>query len=355
MTRASLVPLVLLLSSCAVLAGRAEYRVYRKIRLADSVEDQARLVHRYERDYPHGVLRGRVASLRLTLDEQMYRAARDEYGLKAYMRSFPDGAHTPEVAARLDQARRVHEAREQARRAQEEADTASARQEEQQRRRWFRGAFLGWVQILSRVTGWNTPLEAFLSANHEFAAVWREDGVAPVCQPTTVDAAAPVPQVCTREYPHDYFIRRTAQTRIDRQASFLLRVHTDAGKVVRIDVLIKGQGFLAWRELESQNDIVPDDPEQVADAKERAKTALSEMIATAFPGGAPAEVPADAAGRVLWAYAKEALRVELLASAPDAPDPPGDGLSFAFVPPAPVSAPPPHPGRPAGPPHGGGH
>ncbi|MBI2893258.1 MAG: hypothetical protein HYY06_06870 [Deltaproteobacteria bacterium] len=332
MRRALPVSLALWICGCAVVASRGEYRIYRKLVLEDSPDEQVRLVHRHEREYPDGLLASKVARIRHRLDERMYMATRNEAGLVAYLRAFPDGGHATSAAARLDQARRIRLAREAAERAQEEADRRAALQAEQQRRRWFRGAFLGWVQILSRVSSWNSPMEAFLAANEEFSTVWRDEGTAPVCQG----------DVCTREFPHDYYIRRTAQTRIDRQASFLLRVHTTGGLVTRIDVLIKGQGFLAWRELEGQNDIVPDDPEQVADARERAKTALAEMIQTAFPGGAPADAAAEPPVGVLWAYARETLRIELLSAPEGAPEPPGDGLTFGYAPP-----PPPEPAPPA--------
>jgi hypothetical protein len=111
----------------------------------------------------------------------MYVGAQDEVGLVVYLRAFPEGAHATRAAARLDQARQIRRAREAAKRAQEEADRLAARQAEQQRRRWFRGALLGWVQILSRVTGWDTPMDDFLRANEELASVWREGGASPTC------------------------------------------------------------------------------------------------------------------------------------------------------------------------------
>lgn len=321
-------------ASCVLVASTGEYRLYRKMRLTDSNLTRGQLIRAYERDYPGGALAGNVKALRRRLEQTMYRAAVDEYGIQLYLRALPDGEHRGEAEARLAVARRSRAARDAAERAQAEQDAAVARQEEQQRRRWFRAAFLGWVQILSRVGGWNTPMPEFLTANAELAAVWREGGVAPVCDEN----------VCTREYPHDYYIRRRGETRIDRQARFLLRIHQTEGKVTRIDVLLAGQGFFAWRELESQEEIDAEDPAAMTDARERAKTALSEMVQTHLAGGAVATIPADAAATVLWAYAKDTVRVEVTAS------PTGEGLSAAYAPPAPAAPPAAPPAPPARPP-----
>ena len=324
-------------TGCVLVASTGEYRLYRKIRLTDSDLIRGRLIRSYETQYGSGALSARVAAERRRLDTRMYRAAVDEYGLRQYLRALPDGERSGEAEARLAQARRVRAARQAAEQEREAQERSLARQEEAQRRRWFRAAFLGWAQILERVGTWNQPLEAFLEANAELAAVWREGDVAPTCEG----------DVCTREYPHDYFIKRTGGTRIDRQARFLLRVHQTAGLVTRIDVLIAGQGFFAWRELESQEEVDPEDPAQMADARERARVALAEMVKTHLAGGAEAEVPPDAAGRVLWAWVKDLLGVEVVAAPADAEGVgPGEGLSFSYQPPAPPPAPEPPRPRP---------
>lgn len=321
-------------SGCVLLASTGEYRLYRKIRLTDSDLTRGQLIRAYERDHAGGALAGDIAKIRRRLDRRLFGRAIDEYGIGIYLRALPDGERRGEAEARLRALERARAEREAVARAEAEQAAAQARQEDQQRRRWFRAAFLGWIQILSRVGGWNTPMPDFLTANAELAAVWREGGVAPVCDEN----------VCAREYPHDYFIRRRGGTRIDRQARFLLRIHQTDGKVTRIDLLLAGQGFFAWSELESQEEIDPEDPAAVAEARQRAKTALTEMLQTNLSGGAAGEVPQDRAATVLGVYVKDPVRIEVVAAPPDAPNVgPGEGLSVTWAPPAPTPPPEPTP------------
>jgi len=321
-------------TGCVLLASTSEYRLYRKIRLTDSDLTRGQLIRAYERDHAGGALAGNVAKIRGRLDRRLFGRAVDEYGIGIYLRALPDGERRGEAEARLAALRRARAERQAAERVEAERAAAQARQEDQQRRRWFRAAFLGWVQILSRVGSWNTPLPEFLEANAELGAVWREGGTAPTCDEN----------VCLREYPHDYFIRQRGGTRIDRQARFLLRIHQVEGKVVRLDVLIAGQGFFAWSELESQEEIDPEDPAAVTEARDRAKTALGEMLLTHLPGGSAGEVPADRAATVLAVYVKDPVRVEVIAAPQDAPNVgPGEGLSVSWVAPAPAAPPAPTP------------
>jgi hypothetical protein len=321
-------------TGCVLLASTGEYRLYRKIRLTDSDLTRGQLIRAYERDHAGGALAGDVAKIRRRLDRRLFGRAIDEYGIGVYLRALPDGERRGEAEARGRALERARAQREVVARAEAEQAAAQARQEDQQRRRWFRAAFLGWVQILSRLSAWSTPMPDFLGANAELAAVWREGGVAPVCDEN----------VCAREYPHDYFIRRRGGTRIDRQARFLLRIHQVDGKVTRIDLLLAGQGFFAWSELESQEEIDPEDPAAVAQARERAKTALTEMLQTSVPGGTAAEVPADRAATILAAYVKDPVRIEVVAAPTDAPNAgPGEGLSVSAAPPAPPPPPEPTP------------
>lgn len=154
----------LLLIACATLTGTAcgsgqrvvadvdDYAQYRRVKLETSFERRLTEGWRYLRRHPEGTFRDEVRSWFETAEERYRRQAWDSAPkLRTYVKSIPDGPHTPSVRARIAWL----EQRAQAV-VDEERDFLIRERERQQRfdaaarhRAEFQQLALTWVRVLS--------------------------------------------------------------------------------------------------------------------------------------------------------------------------------------------------------------
>jgi hypothetical protein len=237
--------LLWLVSGCAILADKADYRDYRSVRLAVDPEARAVAMHDYVQKHPSGHWHDSIQTERKNQELAAFDAGKDtRSGLQYYLRAYPDGTFVAQARSRLSAIGLIEQRRAQADREAAQLSAARKTRADELRRTWI-GRFSNyWLKTLSELKGWGSPIPEVAAQNPQFS---RAFGAQP--RPRCTDSE------CIKYYTSPYAVPIPGGTRIERTLSLLLRLKMRAGKLERAELLLPERGFSRWYELENRKSI----------------------------------------------------------------------------------------------------
>lgn len=244
--------MTLVLSGCATVASRGDYRDYRAVRLA--ADDSERLVamSAYLDAHPDGNWSPEISSARAEMEPTFFEESKSTAdGLRLYLSTYPQGVYVDQARSRLAALDAVARSRAGDAEADREVTREQREAQLERRRQWASYAVAYWTRILLGVENWGAPIGEVAAANQAFDDAF---------------GANPRPR-CTREecikfYQLDYAIAVPGQTQMQRVIRLLLRLRFDADqKLVRAELLMPDRGFSRWYEVENQEPVIDQDPE----------------------------------------------------------------------------------------------
>jgi hypothetical protein len=355
-TRAGFVALAVLLAGCGVgrqlVTSRGEYELYRKSKIAPTLEARLGAAHRYLKAAPAGEYAPEVRDWFSSTERSYVAKAQDSLPhLRAYLAALPDGPSASEVAERVRQLEdTVRSAADRELNRDARLDSLKADLERAaEQRRTFLEDLSAFVSTLSTVRVWNQPITAI---DPELSARLALE------EPATCQL-----DLCARPFTVRFAIPHSAGRLVPRDASYELEIVLAEGLVAEMR--------LSGRELFSRvgeaQDLRPvsfADPQARAEAIGRALTLIGNAIGSAFPEetcARPAVSPvvlerACDGSRVTVTAAIDSGATDVIVFAPEAPpvaEPAASGNKGALKRPAPEkpsAAPPPAAAPPATPP-----
>ncbi|MEM6961166.1 MAG: hypothetical protein AAF550_05420 [Myxococcota bacterium] len=269
------------LSGCAVTASRADYRDYRRIRLAESDEQRALAIGDYISDHPNGRWIDEVRALFIDVEYAAFRRlAASEAGLQRFLSQYPEGPSAERARERLSAMNQIDdqlEREEQARRRLERQQQA-ARFEE--RRLWARRTVTRWTSALLGIRGWGRPLPEVVRTNPEFGAV-LEGVPMPRCNSNE----------CIKYVSLDFVIPVPGRTRIERRSVVLVRLGLSRERqLVRAELLLPNRGFSRWYELEHRSLISDYDTDLRMESIVWAAQQILRVLREIMPEAAPVHI-----------------------------------------------------------------
>lgn len=272
--------LLLALSGCAAMSGKADYRDYRTVHLAEEPEARTRAMARYLERHPEGrwaaELRQEYEADEAVLFEEN-KSTRE--GLAFYLEAYPRGRFRDQAQARLDALARVQASRDEGEGAAQQVRRDQREEALRARRLWATQAVSFWSRILLGVDRWGAPIPEVAASSPEFD---RAFGAAPRPRCSTTE--------CIKFYQLDFAIPVPGQTRIERTLRLLLRLHLAEGRLVRAEMLMPERGFSRWYELENQEFIIDEDPEARNMAVEWALARIVPIVREVVPTAAAIDV-----------------------------------------------------------------
>jgi len=327
----SLVLVSCVAAGCAMAAGKADYRDYRTIQTRHGTERMFAM-RDYLARHPDGRWAPEIREERESHEPSLFEASKSTAaGLRFYLEAYPQGRFVSQAEQRLAALSTVAESRQT---QEEQAAEVRAQQREdaaEQRRLWGTKAVTFWSRTLLGVQNWGRPIPEVASASEEFNEAFGAEP-RPHCNT----------EECIKFYHLDYYIPVPGRTRMEKRLSILLRLRLEGGdaetpgNLVRAEMLMPRRGFSRWYELENQQFVVDEDPEQrqqvIAWALERIIPIIREIAPTAqgidvIPEPidpptvrenpvaegedeeAPEEAPEEAAGELVLPLALHGLRV----------------------------------------------
>ncbi len=237
---------------CAAFAGKADYRAYRQIELAQDDQARTEAMAEYMREHPDGKWSSEVGAERDAAEPGLFEASKSSReGLAFYLRVYPEGQFNEQARQRLAALESVAGSRAAGEKAAQGVRNERRDQTLEERRQWGSKAVSYWARTLLGVTNWGSPIGEVAGANAEFNRAF---------------STAPRPR-CSREecikfYQLGFAIPVPGRTRIDRTLRMMLRLRMDEGKLKRAELLMPERGFSRWFELETQQFSEDADPEQ---------------------------------------------------------------------------------------------
>jgi len=332
-----------LIAGCGVgkqiVTGRGDYELYRKTRIAPTLEERLGAGHRYLKADPTGEYADEVRRWFGGAERSYVASAHDSMPrLRAYLAVMPDGPSAPEVQGRLRQLEDVvrsaadRELNRDARLATLKADLERAAGQ----RKAFLEELGGLVTLLSKARAWNQPVTALDPEITTRLAL--------------ADPATCQLDLCARPFQSRFAIPHQQGRLVPRDASFEVEIQTNGGLITEIRL---GGRELFSRVGEAQ-DLKPvsfADPQSRAEAIGRALSLVENSLGAAFPVDAcqkPAVSPvvlerACEGSRVTVTAAVDSGAADVIVFSAEAPPvpPPGKGAKKPGSKPAPAAPPPP--------------
>jgi len=245
---------LIVLASCATVAGRDDYADYREVRLADADDERRHAIANYLSEHPDGKWAGELRAEHDAAEREVYEANKsDVTGLRYYLQVYPEGTYADQAHARLAALEAVRSNRQ--REAELDREVHRERREEtlEERRQWATTAISFWTKILLGVTEWGQPIGEVAAAHDDFDDAFRADPPARCSE-----------SECIKYYELDFAVPVPGQTRIERQIRLVLRLRFegDDRSLVRAEMLMPNRGFSRWYELANTEFLETADPEQ---------------------------------------------------------------------------------------------
>ena len=306
------------LTACAAFAGKADYRAYRQIELAQDDHSRTEAMAEYMREHPDGKWSSEIRAERDAAEPGLFEASKSSRdGLAFYLRVYPEGQFHEQARQRLAALEAVAGSRQAGEKAAQGVRAERRTQTLEERRQWGSKAVSYWARTLLGVTNWGSPIGEVAGNNAEFNRAF---------------STAPRPR-CSREecikfYQLGFAIPVPGRTRIDRTLRMMLRLRFDGRnqKLVRAELLMPERGFSRWFELETQQFSEDADPEQRQQAIDWALQRIIPIIR---------EIAPDATGIDVVPEPIDPPRVR----APNQPDPGASAIPGESTDDAPTQAP----------------
>lgn len=305
-------------SACAAFAGKADYRAYRQIELAQDDHARTEAMAEYVREHPDGKWSDEVRTEREQAEPGLFEASKSSRdGLAFYLRVYPEGQFNEQARQRLAALEAVAGSRQAGEKAAQGVRQERRTQTLEERRQWGSKAVSYWARTLLGVENWGSAIGEVASNNAEFNRAF---------------STAPRPR-CSREecikfYQLGFAIPVPGRTRIDRTLRMMLRLRFDGRdqKLVRAELLMPERGFSRWFELETQQFSEDADPEQRQQAVDWALQRIVPIVR---------EIAPDATGIDVVPEPIDPPRVR----APNQPDPGASAIPGEDTGEAPTQAP----------------
>ena len=241
----------LLLSGCSIFAGKADYRSYRQLQMAESDQDLARAQSAYMASHPNGAWSTEIGTAREAAESQRYQENNSTSdGLRFYLEVYPEGVYAEQARLRLAALEQVEGRREVERENQAEVRREQRRDAAEQRRTWAARAVGFWTELLGGLEQWNTPISNVAQNNPEFNRAFGGEP-RPRCSRTE----------CIKHYRLEFGIPVPGRTRINGLMEIFLRLRMRDGNLYRVEMLMPNRGFSRWFELENRRPVADMDPE----------------------------------------------------------------------------------------------
>lgn len=243
-----------LTAGCAAFAGKADYRAYRQVELAQDDQARTEAMAEYVREHPDGKWSDEIRAEREQAEPGLFEASKSSReGLAFYLRVYPEGQFNDQARQRLAALEAVAGSRQAGEKAAQGVRQERRTQTLEERRQWGSKAVSYWARTLLGVSNWGSSIGEVAGNNAEFNRAF---------------STAPRPR-CSREecikfYQLGFAIPVPGRTRIDRTLRMMLRLRFDGRnqKLIRAELLMPERGFSRWFELETQQFSEDADPEQ---------------------------------------------------------------------------------------------
>jgi hypothetical protein len=293
--------LALLLGSCAstarVTGDFGEYRSYRAIRLAPTLEQRLGASERYLRDYPHGDYREEVRRWFAPAEKHYFKLAWNNLPrLRAYLDAMPKGPHAEAASERITEleSRRIFADRRDQRMLDVARGFESSFAEAAEQRR----ELLRELSILARLLGQTRSFgEPTAELDSELLLRFR------VRQPPGTCAA----DVCSKVFIFPYAVPDD-KLLISRMAEVTLRIQLERGLVRELS--LSGPDLLTHLAEAVEVRAVPNNPQSRAEALGHAVDVLSEALDVPLP---KTTCEADAVSPVVLARRCNGVRLRVVA------------------------------------------
>ncbi|HEY3665566.1 MAG TPA: hypothetical protein VGL19_06175 [Polyangiaceae bacterium] len=293
--------LSLLLGSCAstarVTGDFGEYRSYRAIRLAPTLEQRLGASERYLREYPHGDYREEVRRWFAPAEKHYFKLAWNNLPrLRAYLDAMPKGPHAEAVSDRITEleSRRVFADRRDQRMLDVARGFESRFAEAAEQRR----ELLRELSVLARLLGQTRTFgEPTSELDSELLLRFR------VRQPPGTCAA----DLCTKVFSFPYAVPDD-KLLVNRAAEVTLRIQLERGLVRELS--LSGPDLFMRVAEAVEVRAVPNNPQNRAEALGHAVDVLSEALDVPMP---KTKCEAEAVSPVVLARRCNGVRVRVVA------------------------------------------
>jgi hypothetical protein len=293
--------LALLLGSCAstarVTGDFGEYRSYRAIRLAPTLEQRLGASERYLREYPHGDYREEVRRWFAPAEKHYFKLAWNNLPrLRAYLDAMPKGPHAEAASDRITEleSRRVFADRRDQRMLDVARGFESRFAEAAEQRR----ELLRELSVLARLLGQTRTFgEPTSELDSELLLRFR------VRQPPGTCAA----DLCTKVFSFPYAVPDD-KLLVNRAAEVTLRIQLERGLVRELS--LSGPDLFMRVAEAVEVRAVPNNPQNRAEALGHAVDVLSEALDVPMP---KTKCEAEAVSPVVLARRCNGVRVRVVA------------------------------------------
>jgi hypothetical protein len=293
--------LSLLLGSCAstarVTGDFGEYRSYRAIRLAPTLEQRLGASERYLREYPHGDYREEVRRWFAPAEKHYFKLAWNNLPrLRAYLDAMPKGPHAEAVSDRITEleSRRVFADRRDQRMLDVARGFESRFAEAAEQRRELLRELSVWARLLGQTRTFGEPTSELDS---ELLLRFR------VRQPPGTCAA----DLCTKVFSFPYAVPDD-KLLVNRAAEVTLRIQLERGLVRELS--LSGPDLFMRVAEAVEVRAVPNNPQNRAEALGHAVDVLSEALDVPMP---KTKCEAEAVSPVVLARRCNGVRVRVVA------------------------------------------
>jgi len=242
----------------AFIASPSDYADYRRVRVANDIDERMAATWYYLEHRPDGPYRERLQRYFDKAEPVFFKVRRRSLkGLEAYLRALPDGPHASaaleELMTRRNDARREELALRLAR-------VAGLRLDRERKKRKRASELLGWwlTSLLDEAL-WDRPLS---QAPTEFVVRYRLALPRPVCEP---DVDEPDHRRCYKSVARDFRVAADGK-RVERRIAFDVELELDESWHLQRASIAGGGLFVATAEARTQRAIDERDEGGVASA-----------------------------------------------------------------------------------------
>jgi hypothetical protein len=252
---------------CRLVAPTNEYALYRRSRVAPTLEERLRAAHDYLEAHPDGAYAEKIKRFYSTAEPKFF-AAREKttYGLRMYLEVLPRGPHAAEIRSRLTAIEDIAaqpDALVEAARATEERLAAAQRSRETVQKE-----FATWVTILADPDAYRRPL---VEGPVELVVGYSLSLPAPTCE--TVEQK----RTCTKDLSRMFLLPARGGGE-ERAFEFVLTLDTDeSGRPLR--ARLAGEDlFFRFEETFTLRTVNPADDIDVANSRRRASASIRSFV-----------------------------------------------------------------------------
>ncbi len=290
---------LLVAAGCAAFVSKREYSLFREITETGDPYRLVELYVTYVRDFPKGAYSDEIAAMRPEIEREIFMAAgEDRVMLARYVEIFPDGTYVLLAQAKIASIDAMIKRQEEQTAAIRAAQNAAVEAQGAARQALIgaiRGAFVDWVAIAG-IAPYGMSLEALAGASPRFAEVWA------LGQPAACDATS-----CVKRYAVDTWYLVQGGTRVDRRLDMVVKIVLDgAGGILGFSVSHTPTGVLPLLELADETPYESDAP-SIEAATVLVTYKLDAAAQASLPGGT--SQPKEG---TLWSYTSGPALLDLV-------------------------------------------